>query len=287
MLPTIHLFGEPFSMYDLTTIFEYIVVLIILIIIRKRYGHTVRKAFLYGLLTLAFCVFALHMTTIVGNAVMTKVSNGAFEAHEVTSSFGFWVFMSPWYLVFSALFCVDFRKLTDFVCPSICLVASLGKLACFFNGCCEGPKDPHGIYMVHLGYKVFPVQLYETLLYGLVFIICLVLMYTFSKKHEGYLMPITGILYAVFKIWAEGYRTWPSEWETNFLNSGHTYWQFFELITLFGCIIWLIGTIVCEKKGKMPQFATNPLQRKVKAMVEEKRKQKGADNKKKKKPAKK
>ena len=109
-------------------------------------------------------------------------------------------------------------------------------------------------------------------------------------------MPITGILYAVFKIWAESYRTWPSEWETNFLNSGHTYWQFFELITLFGCIIWLIAAIVCEKKGKVPQFATNPLQRKLKAVMEEKFPKKsaakttqknGANHKKKKKKGKK
>ncbi|MBE6741955.1 MAG: hypothetical protein E7570_06575 [Ruminococcaceae bacterium] len=270
LLQYITLFGNTYSSYSLTNWFNYIIVLIITILIRRRYNCNFIKALFVGLLTLAFGVFALHATSNLEYDIMNiLVKDGAFERYELTSSYGYWVFMSPLYLLFCAIFCVDFRKLTDYVTPSICIVASLGKLACFLDGCCEGPKDPNGIYMAKLGYKVFPVQLYETLLYGAVFILALVLTFTFSKKRTGYLMPISGMLYAVFKIWAEQYRTWPSELTNNFLNTGHNYWEYFELFSFIGCLIWLIGVIICDKKGKHPKFETNAFMRKVWKIKEE------------------
>jgi hypothetical protein len=251
------------AMYDLTNDFNYIIAVVMLIILRKRYDKSVIKAILYGFLTLAFGVFALENTQFIADTVLGLVSNGKYVPAEKDSSFGYFLNMTPLYLIFCSIFCVDFRKLTDYAAPSVAIVCSLGKLACVFAGCCAGPKDPHGLFFPNLGYKALPIQLYETLFYAGIFVLVLVLMFTFSKKHEGYLMPITGILYSSFKAFAEGYRTWHCEWEQDFMNTGHTYWFYFELFQLGVCIIWLIGTIICEKTGKMPKFETNFLKRKL------------------------
>jgi len=267
MLPQFELFGKTFISYDLIVLIEYVTVPILMVLFRKRYGASILKAFYYGLLTLLFGVFALHATSNLEFDIITKVLDYGFSRYEEISSYGYWVFMSPLYLLYCSLFCVDFRKLSDYAALPICYVSSLGKVACFLDGCCSGPEDPNGIYMVKLGYKVFPVHLYDAIFAGIIFILCIVLTFTFSKKHTGYLMPISGILWALQKMWTEQYRTWPSEVSQNFMNSGHTYWFYFEMVTLFGCIIWLIATIICEKKG-MPSFETNAIKRKFQQIKE-------------------
>jgi len=269
MLQNVELFGKVFNMYEWTNYFNYLLVLVVLVLLRKRYGYKVGKALWYGVLTLLFGVFALNFTQITENWILEAVSNGQYEPAEPASSFGFILNMAPWYLLYCIIFCVDFRKLTDYVAPAISIVWTFGKVACVFEGCCSGPESPNGLYMPALGYKVIPIQLYESIFYAVIFVISLVLMFTFSKKHEGYILPICGILYCSFKAYAENFRTWHCEWEQNFLNTGRTYWQYYELIQLAVCVIWLIGVIVCEKTGKMPKFETNALKRKVDAFKEQ------------------
>jgi prolipoprotein diacylglyceryltransferase len=257
MLPEITILGHALRLYDLCGYLGYLSVPIIMFCLRKRYGFSIAKTIFCAVVTLICGVIAHYGTAAIENKVMEIVTDGAFEPFETMSSFGFWVFIAPIFLLVCLRFSLDYRSITDIIAPCLCVVTSLGKFACFFNGCCAGPQDIRGIYMVQLGYKCFPIQLYEALFYFAFFIIILVLTFTFSKKHIGYLMPISGMLYSVVKIWAENYRTWPSEFEQNFLYTGHTYWQFFLLITFYGCLIWLIATYILEKKGKQPDFVDN------------------------------
>ena len=273
MLPHIELFGKSISTYALVVYFEYLIVPIILILFRKRYGFKASKAFLYGLLTLVIGTFALYFTQFMENWILSGVSNGAYSPAEDNSSFGYFVFMPPLFLLFCVLFGVDFRKITDYITLPLTLICATGKLACVFAGCCGGPADSNGLYMQYPGYKVFPVQLYETLLCAAIFVVCIVLTYTLSKKHTGYIMPIGGILYSAVKMWAESYRTWYCEWEQNFLNSGHTYWFYFEILQLVICVVWLVCTIICEITGKMPKFETNRIKRMI-SNIREKRREK-------------
>ena len=254
MLPEILVFGHTIRMYNFFMICEYISVPIVLISLRKRYGLSLINSIFYAFLTLVLGVIALNATIKLQTAVLTNVSDGVFEPFEKTSSYGYWVFISPLLLIFCLWLGVNFRKISDYIAPSVCLVTSIGKLCCFFNGCCEGPASEHGIYMSMPGCKVMPVQLYEVLVCGANFALAILLTKTLSEKHPGFIMPITGIIYAIQKIIWEHYRHWDNGWVDNFLNTGHSYWQFFELITLFGCLLWLILVFILEKKDKQPCF---------------------------------
>ena len=268
MLPEIVLFGQTIRMYEFFMICEYLSVFVVMLSLRKRYELTVLKSFFYAVLTLLFGVIALNATIKVQTMILTYTSNGAFEPFEKTSSYGYWTFISPLLLLFCLWFGVDFRKKSDMIAPCVCLVTSIGKLCCFFRGCCAGPESAHGIYMVDLGYKVIPVQLYEVIVCGANFALAIFLTKKFSDKHSGFIMPITGMVYAIQKIIWEHFRSWRNGWIDNFLNTGHSYWQYFELVTFYGCLIWLIAVIILERKGKQPDFEKITLKRRVSKIEE-------------------
>lgn len=56
-------------------------------------------------------------------------------------------------------------QITDIFSPAIALGYSIGRLGCFFNGCCYGKLTESicGVYFPHLGATVHPTQLYESL----------------------------------------------------------------------------------------------------------------------------
>ena len=256
MLPELEIFGHTIHMGQLFLFINYFVsVPLTLILIRKRYGYTLKKAILYSLLTLGLGVAALHITSALANAIFTHISQGEFVPYETTSSYGIITFMTPMFLLYCLLFRDSFRTLNDYTAPAVSTVQVIGKLVCFFDGCCKGKEDPNGLYFQSLGYRAIPVQLYDTINNAFILLILLILTYTFSKKHKGYLMPIGGMLYAIEKGILEEFRVYNNEWEGNFLGTGRTYWQYFLLVLFIGCLIWLIGAIIWEKKGK-PDFDT-------------------------------
>ena len=256
MLPTFELFGMTIKTGNLFLFINYFVsVPISLIPIRKRYGYKLSNAIYYSVLTLVLGVAALHITSLVSNAIMELASGGAFNPYETINSYGLYLFLPPLYLIYCLLFRKGYREMMDYVTPAVCTVETIGKLVCFFEGCCYGPPDEHGLYFQNLGYKAFPVQLYDTIDNAVILVIILILTYTFSKKHKGYLMPIAGMLYSIQKGILEEYRVYHEEIEGNFMGTGRTYWQFFLAVLFACCLIWLIGTIIRNKKGK-PDFDT-------------------------------
>ena len=93
------------------------------------------------------------------------------------------------------------RTASDIAPACITVAHGFGRLGCLMAGCCYGARCDawYGIKMVHLGYKVVPVQLFEALyLFGLS-IIFLVMF----KKGKKYLMPAYMMAYAVWRFIAE------------------------------------------------------------------------------------
>ena len=255
MLPTFELFGQTIHTGDIFLFLHYPGVPFIYLLLRKRYGFPVKKTLFYAFFTLFFGVGGAIVTSKVANYVLTVTSHGAFEPYETLNSYGIAMFLAVIYIFYCLLFRKPFQTLTDYAMPAVSFIHVLGKLVCVFNGCCYGPASEHGLYFQNLGYKAVPVQLYDTINNAIIFVILIVLTYTFSKKHKGYLYPIAGILYAIQKWVLEEFRVYENPYEGNFLNTGWTFWQWFLVILFVGSVIWLIGAILWEKKG-MPDLDT-------------------------------
>ncbi len=88
--------------------------------------------------------------------------------------------------------------------PAVCVGHAIGRIGCFFAGCCYG-KPTDGIFGVQfplLNHKVYPTQLFEAVFELVLFT---VLILTF-KKTKKYYLPIYLIAYGVFRFFLEFLR---------------------------------------------------------------------------------
>ena len=103
-------------------------------------------------------------------------------------------------------------KAADILAPSIAIAHSIGRLGCFFYGCCYGkptgsrigilfpPESPAG----HLGVSVIPTQIISSLaLLAIFFILIAVRRY---KKFDGQIFWLYTLLYAIMRFAIEFFR---------------------------------------------------------------------------------
>ncbi len=62
-------------------------------------------------------------------------------------------------------------RILDLGVPFLVLAQSLGRLGCFFNGCCFGKESVYGVYFPVHGLVLIPTQLYSSFILILIFII--------------------------------------------------------------------------------------------------------------------
>src|SRR5580698_10366728 len=99
---------------------------------------------------------------------------------------------------------LSLRPLLDLAAPYIALGQSIGRVGCFFNGCCYGKPVAWGIYFPTHDARLIPTQLFETV--GL-FIIFLILKKAQTKPHEaGFIFILYLWLAAIERFIVEFYR---------------------------------------------------------------------------------
>ncbi len=64
-----------------------------------------------------------------------------------------------------------FRLMLDLAAPYIALGQAIGRIGCFFNGCCYGKPWIFGIYFPVHQARLYPTQLYETVMLFGIFLI--------------------------------------------------------------------------------------------------------------------
>ena len=150
---------------------------------------------------------------VLFQAFYNYMAKGVFEiANDTGSTFyggligGTAVFIIIYFAVGHFLFpdgyhIRHFRTVSDIAPACITVAHGFGRLGCLMAGCCYGaPCDAwYGIEMVHLGYKVLPVQLYEALFLFALSAVMLVLF----RKGKRYEMPIYMLAYACWRFVAE------------------------------------------------------------------------------------
>jgi len=97
-----------------------------------------------------------------------------------------------------------FFTMADCACCSIVLAHGIGRLGCLFAGCCHGARTEawFGITMQHLGYKVIPTQLFESIFLLLLF--AFLLLRVLDK--QTYCLPIYMVCYGIWRFLVEYLR---------------------------------------------------------------------------------
>jgi phosphatidylglycerol:prolipoprotein diacylglycerol transferase len=128
----------------------------------------------------------------------------------------------------------------DLISPSLSLGHSLGRVGCFFYGCCFGrPTDsfigvvfPLDSFAGISGKSVIPTQIISSFFLLVIFVLLLIIRDRRTFKGEVFLSYI--ILYSIFRFVIEFYRADPRGFILFFSTS-----QWIALVLLvLGCIFW-------------------------------------------------
>jgi phosphatidylglycerol---prolipoprotein diacylglyceryl transferase len=129
---------------------------------------------------------------------------------------------------------LSLRMVMDLVAPYIALGQAIGRLGCFFNGCCYGKPVAWGVIFPAFTHPVHPTQLYETI--GL-FLIFLILKFSQNKQRRS------GMLF-VFYLWLAAIERFVVE----FFRADHDYlWLNLSLAQYISLGIFVAGLILFNK----------------------------------------
>ena len=109
----------------------------------------------------------------------------------------------------AAIFVIKKNKMpllstVDMVAPYIALGQSIGRIGCFFNGCCYGQEVSWGIYFPVHQARLHPTQIYDSL--GLFFIFLVLRKFQSVRKKEGEVFVLYLLLAAFLRFFVEFYR---------------------------------------------------------------------------------
>ena len=143
------------------------------------------------------------------------------------------------------------RTASDIAPACITVAHGFGRLGCLMAGCCYGAKCDawYGIEMVHLGYKVVPVQLYEA-----IYLLALSVIFLMAfRKGKKYLMPAYMMAYAVWRFIAEILRNdYRGATVVDFLTPS----QLVSVLLLAGGILLLAIELFVDDRAAKRDLAT-------------------------------
>lgn len=114
-------------------------------------------------------------------------------------------------IIYGKIYKISPMRIIDSYAPSIPLLHAFGRIGCFFAGCCYGaPSEKYGVYFSEVGgapqgVKLFPIQLVES---GINFLVFLILFFVSRKKKlpVGFLTGLYLSIYAVERFILEFFR---------------------------------------------------------------------------------
>lgn len=133
------------------------------------------------------------------------------------------------------------KRITIRYIISIPLIYSISKLGCFFAGCCYGIpyNGPLYVYYPHvLKYKLFPIQLLETIVFLILFT---TINKIYNKYKTEYIIEYTILLGALFKFLLDFLRY-------SHINKIFSLNQYISIITIIITIIILMTKIKINSK---------------------------------------
>ena len=179
---------------------------------------TQKRAAAYGVdqTTAADVLFAVFIFGIFGARVMYIVQNWDDYSGDLWAMFRLQEGGLVWYgglfaaIFFGVLYALSRRwpilKLCDFFAPVAALAHGIGRIGCFFNGCCYGRRTDSwfGVHFPGDTYAKLPTQLYEAL--GLFMIAAFLFFYARKRRPEGSVVAMYLVLYAALRFVVEFFR---------------------------------------------------------------------------------
>ena len=204
------------TLYDICLVIAVVAALFLVdrMGIKRGFSVKLQKVVIISLMEAIVVGF---LGAVLFQSVYNGIKTGTFEIALDTGMtfyggliFGVIGFIAAWFGI-GRLMCKNdepkknFFAMADIAACVIPLAHGIGRLGCFFVGCCHGkPTDAwYGVkmYIDEVWVKVIPVQLFEAL-----FLIALsaALFWLYYKKlnkeeHQGLFLPIYGIAYGVWR----------------------------------------------------------------------------------------
>lgn len=253
MCPDFEILGM--DLYSILLVVGVIAAMAILRILSDKRGFTARWQNFCLCLTVAAVILG-YGASVVFQGLYNIAEIGHFELTNSTGATfyggligGAATFLIGYFAVGHFLFrdgyhLRRFRSLLSIAACSITGAHAFGRLGCLTAGCCYGARTDawYGITMQHLGYKVIPTQLFESVF---LFILCALLIVLFLRRFP-YGMPVYMMSYAVWRFLIEYLR---DDYRGTTLVSFLTPSQLIAVIMFVGGIGVLIWELLAEKKA--------------------------------------
>ena len=193
--------------------------LLFLILYRKHYGFTAKRAALIYLVTNSFVFLSIY--------VITWIELG-FKGWGATHFIRIVMWMPLLLLPFAKLFKIEPGRFFDFFAPSYAISFPLGHIGCAFAGCCYGFPCDWGIYNPVLHELLFPVQFLECIFSLLIWLYLLYYARRHNYESKGRVLALFILLTGLGRVITELLR----DSERLFLNiSERCIWAFFAFVS--------------------------------------------------------
>ncbi len=220
MLPTITVFGKTIAMYGLMITLGIIIGVMIAILRRSKYNISkddVIFSSCYGGIGLVVGAKLLYIITIIPHIIKNWnviISDIKILNQVLSKGFVFYgglIGAVIGFYIYSRMYKIDFMMLLDLMAPSIPIIHGIGRIGCFFAGCCYGMhyEGPFHIVFEHStvapgGIPLFPIQLVESI-FNITAGILLIL-YTRRERKPGKAIGIYIIYYSIMRFLLEFLR---------------------------------------------------------------------------------
>ncbi|NLO10047.1 MAG: prolipoprotein diacylglyceryl transferase [Clostridiales bacterium] len=220
MLPTITIFGKTIAMYGLMITLGIFIGVMIAILRRRKYNISkddVLFSSCYGGIGLVVGAKLLYIITITPILIKNWnfiMSNFKVLYNVLSGGFVFYgglIGAIIGYYLYCRQYKIDFIMLMDLMAPSIPIIHGIGRIGCFFAGCCYGIHYDGPLHIVFEnsiaapnGIPMFPTQLVESVLNILAGI--LLILYTRRERKSGKVIGLYVIYYSIMRFFLEFLR---------------------------------------------------------------------------------
>lgn len=151
---------------------------------KEKIPHNI--IYLCALMSLVFTIIGAKLYTILTNL---EKNYGIYDSGF--SSIGGAIGLVTSIIIFNKIYSKNSKKILDVYIETLPLLYSISKLGCFLVGCCYGIsyKGVFNIKYYFLKHSVFPIQIFESILFFILFIACLNL-----KKYKNEIIIMIGAI---------------------------------------------------------------------------------------------
>ncbi len=220
MLPTINIFGKTIAMYGLMICLGIFCGIMIALLRRKKYNISKDDTFFsscyagIGLIVGAKLLYIITIIPIIIRNWSLVISDIRILYDAISGGFVFYGGLLGaviGYYIYCRTYKIDFINLIDLMAPSIPIIHGIGRIGCFFAGCCYGKHYDGPFHIVFEnstaapnGIPLFPMQILEAILNITAGIILIV--YARKIRRQGRTIGLYIIYYSIMRFLLEFLR---------------------------------------------------------------------------------